>query len=89
MELIERVRARPAVADASGAAGRGTGAARGRGRARVAERTVLLVASFGALLAFLDATIVNVAFPSIRESFAAADIGSISWVRQASQRHRL
>ena len=35
-------------------------------RGRVSERTVLLVASFGAFLAFLDATIVNVAFPSIR-----------------------
>ena len=32
---------------------------------------VLLVASFGAFLAFLDATIVNVAFPSIRESLVA------------------
>ena len=37
---------------------------------RVPPSRVLLVASFGALLAFLDATIVNVAFPSIRASFA-------------------
>ena len=37
--------------------------------ARVPASRVLLVASFGAFLAFLDATIVNVAFPSIRESF--------------------
>jgi hypothetical protein len=36
-------------------------------RGRVPEKTVLLVASFGAFLAFLDATIVNVAFPNIRE----------------------
>ena len=36
---------------------------------RVPPSRVLLVASFGAFLAFLDATIVNVAFPSIRESF--------------------
>ena len=36
---------------------------------RVAPTRVLLVACFGAFLAFLDATIVNVAFPSIRESF--------------------
>ena len=31
---------------------------------RVPPSRVLLVASFGAFLAFLDATIVNVAFPS-------------------------
>ncbi|MEO7068951.1 MAG: MFS transporter [Nostocoides sp.] len=50
---------------------------------RVPERTVLLVASFGALLAFLDATIVNVAFPSIRNSFAGSSIGTISWILNA------
>jgi EmrB/QacA subfamily drug resistance transporter len=44
---------------------------------------VLVVASFGAFLAFLDATIVNVAFPSIRESFSEADIGALSWVLNA------
>ncbi|KAB7745607.1 DHA2 family efflux MFS transporter permease subunit [Nostocoides sp. F2B08] len=51
--------------------------------ARVPASRVLLVASFGAFLAFLDATIVNVAFPSIRESFAEADIGALSWVLNA------
>ena len=40
-----------------------------RARGRAAPTRVLLVACFGAFLAFLDATIVNVAFPSIRESF--------------------
>jgi NTE family protein len=49
-------------------------------RARVAPSRVLLVASFGAFLAFLDATIVNVAFPSIRDSFPESTIGSLSWV---------
>ena len=44
---------------------------------------VLLVACSGAFLAFLDATIVNVAFPSIRESFAATSIGDLSWVLNA------
>ena len=44
---------------------------------------MLLVASFGAFLAFLDATIVNVAFPSIRESFPDASIGRLSWVLNA------
>jgi NTE family protein len=49
-------------------------------RARVAPSTVLLVASLGAFLAFLDATIVNVAFPSIRLSFPGSSIGSLSWI---------
>jgi EmrB/QacA subfamily drug resistance transporter len=44
---------------------------------------VLLVACFGAFLAFLDATIVNVAFPSIRASFPGESIGSLSWVLNA------
>ena len=47
---------------------------------RVTDRTVLLVASLGAFLAFLDATIVNVAFPSIRESFPDTSISGLSWV---------
>lgn len=51
--------------------------------ARVAPSRVLLVASFGAFLAFLDATIVNVAFPSIRESFPDTTIGGLSWVLNA------
>jgi EmrB/QacA subfamily drug resistance transporter len=47
---------------------------------RVPSKLVLLVASFGAFLAFLDATIVNVAFPSIRASFPEASISNLSWV---------
>ena len=50
---------------------------------RVAPTRVLLVACFGAFLAFLDATIVNVAFPSIRESFPEASICALSWVLNA------
>jgi MFS family permease len=50
---------------------------------RIPGRTVLLVASFGALLAFLDATIVNIAFPSMREDFPDESIGTISWVLNA------
>ncbi|MDL9981037.1 MFS transporter [Microbacterium sp. ASV49] len=52
-------------------------------RGRIPGRTVLLVASFGALLAFLDATIVNIAFPSIRSSFPDESISTISWVLNA------
>jgi EmrB/QacA subfamily drug resistance transporter len=54
-----------------------------RGTARLAPTTVLVVASLGAFLAFLDATIVNVAFPSIRESFPDTSISSLSWVLNA------
>jgi EmrB/QacA subfamily drug resistance transporter len=52
-------------------------------RPRVSDRTVLLVASFGAFLAFLDATIVNVAFPNIRASFPSAGISELSWILNA------
>ena len=51
--------------------------------ARVGSGTVLAVASIGAFLAFLDATVVNVAFPSIRTSFGGASIGELSWVLNA------
>ncbi|HSU01252.1 MAG TPA: DHA2 family efflux MFS transporter permease subunit [Nocardioides sp.] len=53
------------------------------GGARVPASRVLLVASSGAFLAFLDATIVNVAFPSIIESFPGTTIGGLSWVLNA------
>ena len=50
---------------------------------RTAPERVLLVAAFGAFLAFLDATVVNVAFPDIRESFPGASVGDLSWVLNA------
>ncbi len=53
------------------------------GSGRVSSRTVLLVASFGAFLAFLDATIVNVAFPSIVASFPGSSISGLSWILNA------
>lgn len=52
-------------------------------RGRVSPSRTLLVACFGAFLAFLDATIVNVAFPSIRDSFPGTSIGALSWVLNA------
>ena len=52
-------------------------------KGRIPEKTVLLVASFGAFLAFLDATIVNVAFPNIRESFPDSSISTLSWILNA------
>ena len=54
-----------------------------RRRSTVAPTAVLLVASLGVFMAFIDATIVNVAFPSIRLSFPTASLGSLSWVLNA------
>src|SRR5579875_2621162 len=34
-------------------------------------------------MSFLDATIVNIAFPSIRHSFAGVGVGDLSWVLNA------
>ena len=46
-------------------------------------RTVLLVASLGVFMAFVDATIVNIAFPDIALSFPATSVSSLSWVLNA------
>ncbi|HMS62565.1 MAG TPA: MFS transporter [Solirubrobacteraceae bacterium] len=52
-------------------------------RRTIEPGAVLRVACFGAALAFLDATIVNVAFPDIRASFPDASLSGISWVLNA------
>ena len=44
---------------------------------------VLLVAAFGAFLAFLDSTIVNVAFPDIQRTFPESSLSTLSWVLNA------
>gem|GEM_PF-1677371 len=44
-----------------------------------APLTVLAVASLGVFMAFVDATIVNIAFPDIAESFPSSDFASLSW----------
>lgn len=44
---------------------------------------VLLVSSFGAFLAFLDATVVNVAFADMQRDFPRADYADLSWVLNA------
>ncbi len=54
-----------------------------RRRSAVTPTAVLLVASMGVFMAFIDATIVNVAFPDIRQSFPTATLGSLSWVLNA------
>src|SRR5260370_5706785 len=52
-------------------------------RRQPSSTAVLLVAAFGAFLAFLDSTIVNIAFPAIQRYFHNSDIGSLSWVLNA------
>ncbi|MCX4747535.1 MFS transporter [Kitasatospora sp. NBC_01287] len=46
------------------------------------EPSVLLVllCCLGAFMAFLDSTIVNVAFPDIAKAFARSDLATLSWV---------
>jgi NTE family protein len=52
-------------------------------RRRSTPRTVLAIASLGASVAFVDATIVNIAFPNIALSFRGTSISSLSWVLNA------
>src|SRR5947207_1218641 len=56
-----------------------TVAARRSQRRRTAPRTVPAVAALGSAVAFIDATIVNIALPSIERSFPGTSISSISW----------
>jgi EmrB/QacA subfamily drug resistance transporter len=44
------------------------------------HRATVAVACAGAFVAFLDTTIVNIAFPDISESFSGSDRGALSWV---------
>ncbi len=53
------------------------GAVRRRGPS---PRAVLAIASLGASVAFVDATIVNIAFPDMARSFPGTPISSLSWV---------
>ncbi|WP_082129629.1 MFS transporter [Mycobacterium haemophilum] len=53
-----------------------------RRRRQSSPTAVLLVAAFGAFLAFLDSTIVNVAFPDIQRYFHSG-ISNLSWVLNA------
>src|SRR5215472_900793 len=50
---------------------------------RPSPRTVLAIASLGGAVAFLDATIVNIAFPDIARSFPGTSISALSWVLNA------
>ena len=67
----------------SPAAGPTGGLASSTRRRRPSPRTVLAIASLGAAVAFVDATIVNIAFPDIARSFKGTSISSLSWVLNA------
>jgi NTE family protein len=47
------------------------------------SRAVLAIASLGCAVAFVDATIVNIAFPDIAGSFPGTSISTLSWVLNA------
>ena len=53
------------------------GTARRRGPS---ANAVLAIAALGASVAFVDATIVNIAFPAIARSFPATPISTLSWI---------
>ncbi|SPM36873.1 transmembrane transport protein [Mycobacterium rhizamassiliense] len=89
---ISQAEPRPTEEDASAAGALPTNGDRPRHRRLVVPLTVrrqpssmavLLVAAFGAFLAFLDSTIVNIAFPNIQKSFPTYGISSLSWVLNA------
>jgi NTE family protein len=46
-------------------------------------RAVLAIAALGSAVAFVDATIVNIAFPDIAKSFDGVPVSSLSWVLNA------
>jgi EmrB/QacA subfamily drug resistance transporter len=52
-------------------------------RRQATIKTILAVSAFGAFMAFLDATVVNVAYPSIHESFPGSSVSQLSWVLNA------
>ena len=52
-------------------------------RPRPSPRIVLAISSLGAAIAFIDATIVNIALPNIAQSFHGTPISTLSWVLTA------
>ena len=47
------------------------------------SRAMLLIASLAAFMAFLDTTIVNIAFPALERAFRAESSSPVSWVLNA------
>ena len=53
------------------------------GRRTTPPLTVLMIACVGVFMAFLDDTVVGIAFPNLLESFPDASLGGLSWVLNA------
>jgi len=70
-----------AGADVERLAGAGDASARRRGLS--GEWKVLLLCSLAMFMVFLDVTIVNIAFPAIRRTFAGTSLSDLSWVLNA------
>lgn len=49
-------------------------------RRAVSPRTVLLISALGVFMAFLDNTVVEIAFPNMLKSFPGSQLSSLSWV---------
>jgi hypothetical protein len=47
---------------------------------RTSAAAVLWVTAGATFMAFLDATVVNIAFPALRASFPTTSLASMSWV---------
>jgi EmrB/QacA subfamily drug resistance transporter len=56
------------------------GTAAEQDEARAYGRKVLLLSATATFIAFLDVTVVNVAFPSLQEDFPRSDLATLSWV---------
>src|SRR4051794_31102704 len=52
-------------------------------RGTPSESAILLITSLGVFVAFVDVTIVNIAFPAIRADFREAGLAELSWVLNA------
>src|SRR4051794_29502863 len=52
-------------------------------RNAVKPSTVLVIASLGVFMEFVDSTIVNIAFPSIRADFSGVTLTTLSWIFDA------
>jgi NTE family protein len=63
--------------------GRRQSAPGAKARRRTSPCTVLAIASLGSAVAFIDATIVNIAFPDIARSFPGTSISTLSWILNA------
>jgi NTE family protein len=50
---------------------------------RYKPTVAVTVAAFGGFLAFMDSTVVNVAFPNLEASFPHASVGDLSWILNA------